>query len=127
VGNVWLDADLLDAGRFSWGVIQHEYAHQVDFAVLDDADRAELHAALGGDAWCTGAEHARLDCESFADLVSWAYWSSPDNVLKPAGATDEGGQMAPAAFRALLERLVPGASAAAAPRVLAAVKHPRKR
>jgi hypothetical protein len=22
-GEIWLDADLLDAGTFSWGVIQH--------------------------------------------------------------------------------------------------------
>src|ERR1700712_1427211 len=25
-GQVWLDADLLDSGRFAWGVVQHEYA-----------------------------------------------------------------------------------------------------
>ena len=28
-GQIWLDASLLDSGRFSWGVIQHEYAHQI--------------------------------------------------------------------------------------------------
>jgi hypothetical protein len=27
-GTMWLDADLLDTGIFSWGVVQHEYAHQ---------------------------------------------------------------------------------------------------
>src|SRR6266849_1334883 len=29
-GDIWLDANLLNAGRFSWGIVQHEYAHQVD-------------------------------------------------------------------------------------------------
>src|SRR2546423_1294867 len=35
-GNIWLESSLLRSGRFSWGVIQHEYAHQVDFFQLDD-------------------------------------------------------------------------------------------
>jgi hypothetical protein len=30
-GEIWLDADLLGAGTFAWGVVQHEYAHRVDF------------------------------------------------------------------------------------------------
>ncbi len=29
-GDIWLDANLLRSGRFAWGTIQHEYAHQVD-------------------------------------------------------------------------------------------------
>src|SRR5262245_29576671 len=33
-GNVYLDAGLLDSGRFAWGVVQHEFAHQVDFFLL---------------------------------------------------------------------------------------------
>src|SRR5436190_13467573 len=51
-GRIWLDADLLDAGTFSWGVVQHEYAHQVDYALLDDPLRARLLPLLGGSAWC---------------------------------------------------------------------------
>ena len=128
-GQIWLDAHLLDAGRLAWGVVQHEYGHQVDFALLDDAGRSALHTALGGAAWCSGASHAQLDCERFADLVSWAYWTSPDNVLKPAGASDEGGQMTPAAFRALLAQLIPGSVAVQPLRLTASVsarKHPRK-
>ena len=75
---IWLDADLLDSGRFSWGVVQHEYAHQVDFALLDDATRAQLqHAARRPTAWWGAEGHAKLDCERFADLVAWAYWSRP--------------------------------------------------
>lgn len=106
-GQLWLDADLLDTGRFSWAVVQHEYAHQVDFIVLNDTQRAQLHALLGGTGWYSGASHDQRDCERFADLVSWAYWPSPDNVLRPASATDEGGQVSPEAFRAALAQILP--------------------
>jgi hypothetical protein len=102
-GQIWLDAGLLDAGRFSWGVVQHEYAHQVDFGVLSDPMRAQLQPLLQGSAWWGSIDqHAQLGCERFADELAWAYWQSPDNVMKPASATDEGGQMLPAAFRAAL-------------------------
>jgi hypothetical protein len=124
-GQVWLDADLLDSGSYSWGVVQHEFAHQVDFLALDGTDRTALQGALGGAAWCSGAAHADLACERFADLVAWSYWQSPDNVLRPAGAADEGGQLAPAAFRALLARLVPAAPVRATAAVVR--KAPRKR
>jgi hypothetical protein len=128
-GQIWLDGRLVDAGRLAWGVVQHEYGHQVDFSLLDDADRSALHAALGGAAWCSGAPHALLDCERFADLVSWAYWTSPDNVLKPVGASDEGGQLSAAAFRALLARLLPATAVAPPLRLTAAISpwtRPRK-
>src|SRR3989442_1166716 len=58
---IWLDADLLDAGPFAWGVVQHEYAHQVDYLLLDDSDRARLLRLLGGRDWChsvPGLPHA---------------------------------------------------------------------
>src|SRR3954454_8709573 len=118
-GQVWLDADLVDAGRFGWGVTQHEFGHQIDYFLLDDADRVALRATLGGDAWCSGAAHASLTCERFADLVAWAYWTSGDNVMRPLSTTDEGAQLAPAAFRALLARLLPPG--------MAVPKAPRKR
>src|SRR5215218_699307 len=35
-GHVHLDSTLLDSGVFSWGVVQHEFAHQVDFLLFDD-------------------------------------------------------------------------------------------
>ena len=44
-GEIWLDADLLDAGPVAWGVVQHEYAHQVDFLLLTPAARAQLRAS----------------------------------------------------------------------------------
>src|SRR3990172_6003242 len=50
-GHVFLDGDLLNAGRFAWGTVQHEYAHKVDFLLLDAGRRAPLAAALGAPAW----------------------------------------------------------------------------
>jgi len=105
-GQIWLDASLLDSGRFSWGVVQHEYAHQLDFAVLTDSMRTRLHAVLGGSSWWGGADHGSLDCERFADALAWAYWQSPDNVMRPESATDEGGQVSPTQFKALLSSLL---------------------
>jgi hypothetical protein len=122
-GQIWLDAGLLDAGRLSWGVVQHEYAHQIDFGLLTDAMRAQLHTLLRGTAWWGAEAHSELDCERFADEVAWAYWQSPDNVLKPSSSSDEGGQVAPAAFRAALGKIL----AAGAPRtVSAASPHPKR-
>jgi hypothetical protein len=108
-GDIWLDADLVDSGRFGWATIQHEFAHQVDFFLLDDAKRAVLGSALQTTDWCYGVQglqHAQYGCERFASLVSWAYWQTPDNALRPTSATDEAGAMAPAAFRALLATLI---------------------
>ena len=51
-GKIFLDPGLLDSGEFAWGVVQHEYAHLVDFALLNDATRARLDGALGGSVWC---------------------------------------------------------------------------
>jgi hypothetical protein len=121
-GQIWLDPSLLDSGRFAWGVIQHEYAHQVDFFVLTDQMRAQLHTVLGGDAWW-GGEHSSLDCERFADLVAWAYWQSPENVMRPDSATDEGGQIAPARFRSIVSGLLGQVRTTATAK---GTKHPRK-
>jgi hypothetical protein len=101
-GQIWLDASLLDSGRFSWGVIQHEYAHQVDFSLLTDPMRSRLTALLGGSSWWNGT-HDSLAGERFADAVAWAYWPSPDNVLRPDHPVAE-------QFRALLAVLLPGVS-----------------
>src|SRR5919201_4343977 len=51
-GEIWLDADLLDAGTFAMGVVQHEYAHQVDFFLFDDFVHAQLLTELGAADWC---------------------------------------------------------------------------
>lgn len=104
-GTIELDSGLLQTGRFAWGVIQHEYAHQVDFFLLDDAMRARLAERLGGESWwqtSAGVPHQALTSERFASSLAWAYWPSPDNVLRPTSAADEAGALAPADFRLLL-------------------------
>jgi len=102
-GQIWLNGGLLDTGRFSWGVVQHEYAHEVDFGLLTDPMRVQLDPVLGGGPWWGSLDqHAELGCERFADQLAWAYWQSPDNVMKPSRATGEGGQLSPGAFRSAL-------------------------
>ena len=116
-GQIWLDSGLLDSGRFAWGVVQHEYAHQVDFFLLDDAKRARIASALGGVAWwAPGAtsslapngtlKHAQLTSERFASTLAWAYWQSPENCMSPRLAGAESGALKPAAFRALVKKLL---------------------
>lgn len=108
-GHIWLDSRLLASGRFSWAIVQHEYAHQVDFFLLDPARRALLNAALGGLDWCgavTGLHHASYGCERFASTLAWAYWPSPHNVLRPETTDDEAGALSAPEFRALLTTLL---------------------
>ena len=108
-GEIWLDGELLDSGRFAWGVVQHEYAHQVDFLLLTPDARAQLAAALGGTDWCyslPGVPHGKHGCERFASTLAWAYWQVRDNCMRPESRTDEAAAMAPAAFRKLLARLI---------------------
>jgi len=109
-GEIWLDADLLDSGRFSWATVQDEYSHQVDFFLFTPEIRAQLQAALGAKAWCyeNGSIQAHGDqgCERFTSLLPWAYWRSPDNAYKPTAKTDESAAMAPARFKVLLGRLI---------------------
>jgi hypothetical protein len=128
-GDVYLDSSLLDSGRFSWGVVQHEMAHQVDFFLLDDATREQLRQLLGGKDWCysvAGLGHADYGCERFASELAWAYWQSPDNSLKPSGPNDEAGGMPVAQFRALLTQLI-GAPAVSTPNAARAFAPTRKK
>jgi hypothetical protein len=108
-GHIWLDANLLDAGTFSWGTVQHEYAHEVDFFLLDSAKRQLLQALIGGSDWCygvSGLAHAQYGCERFASTLAWAYWPSAANTMKPASTKDESAAMDPAKFRELLRSLI---------------------
>jgi hypothetical protein len=50
-GSVSIDPQLLDMGVFSWGIVQHEFAHQIDFYLLNNAERAQLAQAIGGVEW----------------------------------------------------------------------------
>jgi hypothetical protein len=106
--HVWLDAGLLDTGAFSWGVVQHELAHQIDYLVLRDTDRAAIQGLLGGKAWCSGPEgyqHDENACERFATSVAWAYWPSSANAFDPAKNADER-WLRPVALRALMASLL---------------------
>lgn len=108
-GTIWLDANLLDAGTFAWGVVQHEYAHQVDYALFDDTIRTRLLPLLGGNAWCytTAIEaHGEYGCERFASTLAWSYWPSPKNCMKPEWRGDESSALPPRRFRALLASLL---------------------
>jgi hypothetical protein len=108
-GEIWLDAGLLDSGRFAWGVVQHEYAHQVDFALLNDGDHTELARVLGVQAWCSeapGLAHSSYGCERFASTLAWAYWPNADNCMSPRAGGGESSAMAPAAFRSTLGRML---------------------
>jgi hypothetical protein len=107
-GGIWVDPSLLVAGRFAWGPIQHEYAHQVDFFLLDDVQRQALMATLGGATWWGGATvpHGNRAAERFASTVAWAYWQSKDNSLRPTSRRDEAGAVRPLVLRALLARVL---------------------
>ena len=108
-GQVYLDASLLDSGRFAWGVVQHELGHQVDFFLFDASKRAQLLQLLGGKDWCysiSGLQHSDYGCERFASELAWAYWPSPDNSMKPASSNDEAGAIPVAQFRAVLTQLI---------------------
>jgi len=126
-GQVYVDASLLDTGRFSWGVVQHEMGHQVDFFLLDDAKRQILEQALGGKDWCysvAGLKHSDYGCERFASELAWAYWPSPDNSMAPTPGNNEAGAMPVAQFRALLAELLGVPSVAAAPAQIKAFAPP---
>jgi hypothetical protein len=105
-GDIWLDANLLDAGMFAWGVVQHEYAHQVDFFLLTASARELLLRRLGGTSWCadTAVRRDLLGCERFAATLAWAYWPSAENCMRPVRAlAASGGQ-----FRKLVSSLIRG-------------------
>ena len=108
-GEIWLDADLLDAGEFAWGVVQHEYAHQVDYLLFDDLPAFTAPEARSAAATrchgTPGLAHDQYGCERFALTLAWSFWPSPENSMRPTGRGDESAAMAPAKFRALVSRL----------------------
>ena len=119
-GSVALDPQVLDMGTFSWAIVQHEFAHQIDFYLLNDAERAQLAQAIGGTQWFpSGAmlPHSAYSCERFASLVAWAYWPSVENSLRPSSPAAEAGGMAPPAFRALLSGMLNDSTSAPPPPV----------
>jgi hypothetical protein len=105
-GNIYLNADLLNAGMFSWGVVQHEYAHLLDFALFDEETRTSLLPRLGAPEWWTGERHESRGVERFASTLAWAYWPVEDNAMKPQYPGDESSAMKPLAFRTMLKKLL---------------------
>ena len=108
-GHIYLDADVLTAGRFAWAVVQDEYAHQVDYFLFDDAIRVRLTRLLGARDWCyreRGLAHSEYGCERFASTLVWSYWPSRHNAYRPRRADDEAAALSPARFRALLAELI---------------------
>jgi hypothetical protein len=108
-GHIWLSPRLLATGSFSWGVVQHEYAHQVDFFLLDNAKRAVLKRELGASDWCYGTLgllHALYGCERFASTLAWTYWQDTRNSGRPTSSADESAAMKPVRFRALLATML---------------------
>jgi hypothetical protein len=118
-GHLWLDPALLRAGMFSWAVVLDEYAHQVDFFVLDDAQRAVLNDVLGTRVWChadrPGLAHAAYGCERFTSSLVWSYWMSAANAYRPLTAGAEA-TLAPWRFRSVLGRLLDPSSVQLDPR-----------
>jgi hypothetical protein len=91
-GEIWLDPRLLAAGRFAWGIVQHEYAHQVAYFLVGKQHRERLIRTLGARAWCHGriglAHHDRA-CELFVETLTWAFWPSRHNIAHPARHADD--------------------------------------
>jgi hypothetical protein len=117
-GSVALDPQVLDMGTFSWAIVQHEFAHQIDFYLLTDAERSQLAQAIGGTQWFPSGgalPHSAYSCERFASLVAWAYWPSVENSLRPHSPADEAGGIAPGAFRTLLAGMLNDSPTAPAP------------
>jgi hypothetical protein len=109
-GQIWLSGKLLSGGRAAWGVVQHEYAHQVDFFLFDAKIRRSLNRALGGKTWWPGRageqfRHSEYGAERFASTLAWAYWPSPQNTLFRYAHT-EATALPPARFRTMLSDLV---------------------
>jgi len=115
-GEIWIDNQLLNSGRFALGVVQHEYAHQVDFYLLNPTIRSQLANLIGGKAWCwetAGLNHNEYGCERFASTLAWAYWPAKDSAMRPDSTNSESAAMAPARFRSLMAQLL-GAAALSA-------------
>ena len=108
-GQIWLDADLLDSGSFSWGVVQMEYGQQVQYTMLSPDAESRLTGMLGAQQWCydnPSLPRGANACERFAATLAWSYWPSADNSMRPSGQSDWSASMGPKAFRIALSALI---------------------
>jgi hypothetical protein len=106
-GVVVLDETVLESlpyGRaYTWGIVQHEFAHQVWWFALDDEQRSELREVLGGSDLCyeqPGLPHDAHACERFASTLAWAYWPVAGNPMQAEKV------MAARQFRRLMGRML---------------------
>jgi hypothetical protein len=111
-GLIVLDEDVvLDTSlgaKYAWGLIQHEYAHQVDYLLFQDTDRAAIRRTLGGKDWCyevAGLKHDDHGCERFAEVFTWAFWPTRYNIQRE-DARDVAPKMKPRCFRAIVNALL---------------------
>jgi hypothetical protein len=88
-GAVVLDETLLESTPYgracTWGIVQHEYAHQVWWLTLDDGQRTFLQERLGGADLCyeqPGVDHDAHACERFASTLAWSYWPVEANPME---------------------------------------------
>ena len=112
-GEIVLDEGQLTSSpfgsRYVWGIVQHEYAHQVDFLVLDESDRDRFSRRYGAGAWCYevgGLDHDAYGCERLATLVAWAYWRSPANAQRPDWRPEGAPRLRRHRLRAFVARLL---------------------
>ena len=108
-GEILLDEQVLTNPRFgpryAWGIVQHEYAHQVAYFLLDARARRRVQAWLGGADWCYEDERVAHDdhaCERFASSLAWAYWPRQDNIMSAEAVVSARD------FRAQLEPILAG-------------------
>jgi hypothetical protein len=98
---------MLDSRHSRW-FIPFVSAHQVDYLLFDDAQRALLLRELGGRERCysvPGLAHDQYGCERFASTSAWSFWPSPENSMRRTYRRNESAAMAPAKFRALVSSL----------------------
>ena len=98
---------MLAHGRDAWGIVQHEYAHEVDYFRFDAAIRARLDRLLGAKTWWPNGRfrHDQYGAERFASTLSYAYWPSRHNILL-RGAHAEATALPPARFRRVVEAVL---------------------
>jgi hypothetical protein len=113
-GVIILDEHLLTdtsfGERYAWGLVQHEYAHQIDYLLIDTETRAALRKLLGGRDWCyegRGLQHDEHGCERFAEVFAWSYWPSSANVQREE-ARAAAPRLTARRFRQIFNRLLAG-------------------
>jgi hypothetical protein len=86
-GEIVLDENVLTGTpfgpMFAWGIVQHEYAHQLAF-LPDARSRRLARSWLGGSDWCyedADVGHDDHTCERFASSLAWAYWPWRRNIM----------------------------------------------